>query len=72
MERDDYLRSFGSRVEELRLSRGMTQSELAHSMDKDRQVVTRLESGRYNPTYMTIVKLTIALNVSLEEFFKGQ
>lgn len=61
--------SVGKRVKELRNKLGISQEELADLADLDRTYITSVECGKRNISIVNIEKLTIALNVSLKEFF---
>ena len=59
----------GKRVKELRNKIGISQEELADRAQLDRTYITSVECGRRNISIVNIEKLTIALNISLNEFF---
>jgi putative transcriptional regulator len=58
------LRVIGNTVRELRLARGLSQAQLAASMDVSRQTINSIEMGRYTPS--------LALAVGLARFFGSQ
>lgn len=60
------LREFADQLISARITRGMTQAELAASAGLPRSTVTRLETGDANPTVKTLGKLSAALEVSFE------
>ncbi len=59
----------GQRVKELRNKLGISQEELADLAGLDRTYITSVECGKRNISIVNIEKLSIALKVSLEEFF---
>ncbi len=59
----------GKRVKELRNKLGISQEELADLAGLDRTYITSVECGKRNISIVNIEKLTIALNVTLAEFF---
>ena len=59
----------GKRVKELRNKLGISQEELADLAGLDRTYITSVERGKRNISIMNIEKLSIALKVSLKEFF---
>lgn len=59
----------GQRVKELRNKLGISQEELADIAGLDRTYITSVECGKRNISIMNIEKLSIALKVSLKEFF---
>ncbi|TJY37937.1 helix-turn-helix transcriptional regulator [Pontimicrobium aquaticum] len=59
----------GLRIKELRNERGLTQTELAELVGKDRQYLYKIEKGRVTPNVVTISALVYALEISLTDFF---
>lgn len=49
-----------------RIERGLTQQEVAHRIGTKQSVISRLESGRSNPSVAFLKKLAKALNTHLE------
>ncbi len=49
-----------------RLKRGITQKSLAQKMGTKQSVISRLESGRANPSLAVLEKLALALNTKLQ------
>ena len=66
----DILVKIGTRIKELRITKQMTQANLAEKCNWDYQYVSRLESGNTNMTIRTIIKICYALEINLEEIFK--
>lgn len=69
MDREQELKKLGNRIKELRKSKGMTQLDLAAAINKDYTSITRLEAGRTNPTYITLLKVAEGLDVKVSELF---
>jgi len=69
MEKSDLLKIIGKRIQEIRESKGLTQVDLAGKIrgEFDTTNVSRIESGRTNPTLFTLYKIAEALEVSLTE-----
>lgn len=69
MEKSDLLKILGKRIQDLRLSKGMTQVDLVGKMEGeiDTTNISRIESGRTNPTAYTLYRISQALDVSLRE-----
>lgn len=65
MKKDKELKSLGERVREIRLSKGLTQSDLASSINKDQQSIQRLEAGNINPSYLYLLEISEGLGVSI-------
>lgn len=59
----------GKRIKNIRLSKGLTQIEVSSAMNRDQQSLQRVESGRVNPSYLYLLDLSKALNISIEEIF---
>jgi len=53
-------------VIEARMKRGLSQEKLAKKIDTKQSVISRLESGRANPSVAFLKKLAQALNSHLE------
>ncbi len=53
-------------VIDARVKRGVTQEELANRIGTKQSVISRLESGRANPSLGFLKKLAVALNSNLE------
>ncbi|TWP25463.1 XRE family transcriptional regulator [Apibacter muscae] len=69
MEKDKILKIIGRRIKQVRESKGFSQLELVGKMlgDIDPTNISRIESGRTNPTIYTLYRIAEALEVSLEE-----
>jgi transcriptional regulator with XRE-family HTH domain len=64
--------NFGKRVKALRLSKEMTQKDLAERTGRfDGPFISHLEAGHVEPCLQTLVVLSRALGVSLSQFFEG-
>lgn len=59
----------GKRIQELRELKGVSQQDLAAKCNFEKSNMSRLESGRVNPTLSTFEKIANALGVSLSELF---
>ena len=59
----------GQRVKELRVAAKMSQKEAAYAADLDRSYIANIEKGGRNISIVNIEKITIALNVTLKDFF---
>jgi len=66
---DDFRVAFGARVRELRRRLGVSQEELAHRAGMHFTYLGGIERGERNPALVNIARLSIALDVSLAEFF---
>ena len=61
----------GLRIKELRKMKNLSQEKLGLDAGIDRTYVASVENGKRNISIENIEKLTKALGVSFEEFFKG-
>lgn len=59
----------GLRIRQLRELSSMSQKDLAYSADLDRSYIASIENGSRNVSIVNIEKISIALNVTLKEFF---
>lgn len=68
------LYAMGRHIANIRLEQDMSQEDLAIKANLSREQISRIENGRRNPTYLTLVAIANALNVSVVELldFKVQ
>lgn len=59
----------GNRVREIRKQKGLTQTQLAELVGKDRQYLYKIEKAVVTPNVVTISALAIAMEIELQEFF---
>lgn len=62
---------FGMRVRQLRLAAGLTQEDLAHRCGLFRTYMSRIETGRANPTLTMMEALATSLNVPIASLFEA-
>lgn len=69
MEKSELHKKIGQRIQKLRLSKEMKQIDLASKIkgDIDTTNISRIESGRTNPTIFTLYRIAEALDVSLAD-----
>lgn len=58
-----------NRIQELRADKGLTQQDLAESVDVTRATIIALEKGSYNPSLELAFRLAKFFKVGLEELF---
>lgn len=58
-----------NRIKEFRSKRGITQEELAQSVDVARETILYLEQGKYNPSLNLAYLVAKKLKVPLDELF---
>ncbi len=64
------LKKIGSRLQELRLQRNLTQKELAFMVDVEISQITRIERGIINTSVLNLMKIVDALEISMSDFFR--
>jgi transcriptional regulator with XRE-family HTH domain len=67
MEKEVLLKKLGERIREIRTEQGITQVQLAHSVDKDQQSIQRLEAGNINPSYYYLYEIAIGLETTVTD-----
>ncbi|APD06587.1 hypothetical protein UJ101_02033 [Flavobacteriaceae bacterium UJ101] len=72
MRKEDLLKTLGKNIQDIRLKKGLTQVDLVGKMegDIDTTNISRIESGRTNPTIFTLYRIANALEISLSELIK--
>ena len=65
------LSQLGKRIAYLRRQKGLSQLDLATEADLAHGYLSDLERGKRNPSAKTLAKIAFALDVTLEELFKG-
>jgi transcriptional regulator with XRE-family HTH domain len=68
-EEREYLKLLGNNIVKIRKERGIKQKELSDILDIDDGSLRRIESGRTNPTTMTLYGIAIALKIELKDLF---
>ena len=69
MEKSDILKLVGKRIKEVREAKGISQVELVGKMQGiiDPTNISRIESGRTNPTVFTLFRIAEALEINPSE-----
>ena len=69
MEKSEILKKVGKKIQEIRLNRGLTQVELVGKIEGeiDTTNISRIESGRTNPTVFTLFRIAEAMEVPIVE-----
>lgn len=65
----NYKKAFGSRLQEIRLKKGLSQTALASMLSYEKTTISRIENGRTNFTFSTIVKICLALEIEMKEVY---
>ncbi|MGJ1347386.1 helix-turn-helix transcriptional regulator [Sphingobacterium siyangense] len=61
------LQRLGNRIRYIRKYKGITQEQLAYSINKDQQSIQRLEKGNINPSYYYLLEIAEGLGVTVQE-----
>ena len=64
-----FIKSFGERLRKIRLSKNLSQAELANTAEIPINQVGRIERGEINTTLTTIKVLADSLKINISEFF---
>lgn len=69
MEKSELLQLFGKRIKKLRIEKGLSQVDLVARMrgNIDTTNISRIESGRTNPTIYNLYRLSEAFEISISE-----
>lgn len=72
MDKQELLKSVGKRIQDIRVSKGLTQVDLVGKIDGDIDTtnISRIESGRTNPTIYTLYRIAVALETTVDELVK--
>jgi transcriptional regulator with XRE-family HTH domain len=65
----DVKQKIGKRIKELRDIASMSQKDLSYTADLDRSYIASVENGQRNVSIVNIEKITVALGITLKEFF---
>lgn len=60
----------GKNLKKIRTDKGISQGDIARSLDVSRGYISNIENGKTNPTLATISRLAKAVNVSIDELMK--
>lgn len=61
---------FGKKLREIRLSKKLSQGDVAKVLDVHRSYISGLERGIRNPSLVTVQKIAKALGVSADKLIK--
>lgn len=70
MSGGDPIKAFGLSVRDLRKQQGLSQELLAAEAGLDRAFLSQVETGRKQPSLLTIFRLAGALKLDVSELFK--
>jgi len=64
------LKNLGAKIKSIREEKGILQHDLAAMCNFEKSSMARIEAGRTNPTYLTLSKIAISLNLTISELLK--
>jgi len=67
MDKNELLLQLGERVKEIRIQKGLTQTELANKIGKDHPSINKLENGKVNPSYYFLFEVAQGLGVDIKD-----
>ena len=70
-KKDEFLKSLGQQIKKIREEKGVKAAEFGRRAFMERSHVARLEAGNTNPTATTLRIVCKALEIELDELFKG-
>lgn len=69
MEEKVFLKLLAAKIKQVRVERNLTQNEVALRCDIERSNYARIESGEGNVTVVTLLKLSMALEIEFTSLF---
>lgn len=67
MDKFELAKTIGNRIKSIRISKGISQQQLAADCNFEKSNMSRIEAGRTNITVYTLFVISKALNVSIQE-----
>ncbi|KAB1641994.1 helix-turn-helix domain-containing protein [Adlercreutzia muris] len=61
----------GKRIRDIRISKGVSQSQLALMTSMTKSYMSEIEAGKKNLTLRTLQKIATSLGITLEDIFRG-
>ncbi|MGH1375088.1 MAG: helix-turn-helix domain-containing protein [Alphaproteobacteria bacterium] len=65
------LEDIGRNISQLRKSQKLSQEDLSRLAEIDRSYISEIENGHKNPSVMTIIKISRALKVGVDDIIKS-
>lgn len=70
-DEDRFIEELGKRIAQVRKAKGITQEHLAAEAGLDRVAIAYIETGKRKPKVTSIYRISIGLDVKVEDLFKG-
>lgn len=71
MEKEEFLKKLGTNIKNLRMKKGLSQSELARRCEKERASIERIENGKINSSAYVLYEVAKGGELDFKEFFNG-
>jgi transcriptional regulator with XRE-family HTH domain len=65
------LLKLGLHIKKLRTNKTMSQEDLAYAADVSLSQISRIELGKHNTTFSTLLSICKAMNITISDFFDG-
>ncbi|GIZ07892.1 helix-turn-helix domain-containing protein [Flavobacterium sp. UMI-01] len=69
LNKKNILINFGENLRKLRLSKGLTQEQLANEIGVEISQISRIERGVINTSITTLYTISMTLKIDIDEFF---
>ena len=70
-DKEDFLLEFGKHLQKIRKEKGLSIREMDYRGEVEKDLISKIENGKTNPTIFTLKKILTVLELDFEEFFKG-
>jgi putative transcriptional regulator len=67
MNKSSLLKELGERIRVIRLSKDLTQNQLAINCNFEKSSMSKIESGQVNLSYITLHRISLGLDVHISE-----
>jgi putative transcriptional regulator len=72
MDEKILLSELGARIRMIRLTKSMTQSQLAMNCNFEKSSMSKIESGQVNLSYITLFRISKGLDVQMRELLPAE
>ncbi len=69
LSEEEFLKDLGLQIKAIRTAKSLSLDQLAAGYGFEKANLSRLEAGKANITLRTLFKLSVALNVTVDQFF---
>ena len=63
------IKAFGKRLKSIRVKKGLSQLDLELESGISRTEISRIENGLKNIEFFTLIKLAVAIQIDVKDFF---